>query len=64
MKKHTAVEYFKGKSKLAKALGINPASVSQWPENVPPLRAYQIEQLTQGALKADVELHNESTQAA
>ncbi|MDT3335678.1 Cro/CI family transcriptional regulator [Shewanella sp. SP1S1-7] len=53
MKTQLAVEYFKGKSKLANALGINPASVSQWGEDVPELRAYQIERLTDGALKAN-----------
>ncbi|QYJ79408.1 Cro/CI family transcriptional regulator [Shewanella acanthi] len=51
MKTCDAVEYFKGKSKLAKALGINPASVSQWGEDVPALRAYQLEHLTNGHLK-------------
>ncbi|PKG79859.1 Cro/Cl family transcriptional regulator [Shewanella sp. Actino-trap-3] len=54
MKKQIAVDHFKGKSKLAKALGISPASVSQWPDDVPELRAYQIERLTNGKLKADV----------
>ena len=54
MKKQIAVDHFKGKSKLAKALGISPASVSQWPEDVPELRAYQIERLTKGKLKADL----------
>jgi DNA-binding transcriptional regulator YdaS (Cro superfamily) len=54
MKKKIAVDHFKGKSNLAKALGISPASVSQWPDDVPELRAYQIERLTNGKLKADV----------
>ncbi|MGI2108437.1 Cro/CI family transcriptional regulator [Shewanella frigidimarina] len=54
MKKKIAVDHFKGKSNLAKALGISPASVSQWPDDVPELRAYQIERLTKGKLKADV----------
>lgn len=53
MKTQLAVEYFKGKSKLATALGINPASVSQWGDDVPELRAYQIERLTDGALKVN-----------
>jgi DNA-binding transcriptional regulator YdaS (Cro superfamily) len=54
MKKQIAVDHFKGKSNLAKALGISPASVSQWPDDVPELRAYQIERLTKGKLKADL----------
>ncbi|MPY24331.1 Cro/CI family transcriptional regulator [Shewanella sp. YLB-07] len=48
-----AVDYFKGKAKLARALGINPASVSQWGDDVPALRAFQIERLTHGALKVN-----------
>ncbi|WP_413486279.1 Cro/CI family transcriptional regulator [Shewanella baltica] len=52
MKTNDAVAHFKGKSKLAKALGINPASVSQWGDDVPALRAFQIERLTDGQLKA------------
>ncbi|MGI2215665.1 Cro/CI family transcriptional regulator [Shewanella baltica] len=52
MKTNDAVAHFKGKSKLAKALGINPASVSQWGDDVPELRAFQIERLTDGQLKA------------
>jgi DNA-binding transcriptional regulator YdaS (Cro superfamily) len=54
MKKKIAVDHFKGKSNLAKALGISPASVSQWPDDIPELRAYQIERLTKGKLKADI----------
>ncbi|MEL4371393.1 Cro/CI family transcriptional regulator [Shewanella xiamenensis] len=52
MKTSDAVKHFNGKSKLAKALGINPASVSQWGDDVPALRAFQIERLTNGKLKA------------
>ncbi|MCT8866285.1 Cro/CI family transcriptional regulator [Shewanella xiamenensis] len=52
MKTSDAVQHFNGKSKLAKALGINPASVSQWGDDVPALRAFQIERLTDGKLKA------------
>lgn len=53
MKTTDAVKHFNSKSKLARALGINPASVSQWGDDVPDLRAYQIERLTHGALKAN-----------
>lgn len=52
MKTSQAIQHFNGKSKLAKALGISPSSVSQWSEDVPELRAYQIEHLTGGELKA------------
>ncbi|WP_335918325.1 Cro/CI family transcriptional regulator [Shewanella algae] len=60
MKTKAAIEYFGGKrggrTKLAKALGISPSSVSQWAEDVPQLRAFQLERLTNGELKADDDL--------
>jgi hypothetical protein len=47
-----AVKYFKGKSKLAHALGISPAAISQWGEYVPKLRQYQLQLMSDGALTA------------
>lgn len=52
MKKKTALKHFGGTVKLASALGISPQSISQWPQDVPKGRAFQIELLTQGELKA------------
>lgn len=52
MKKKDAVDYFGAPSKLAKALSISQAAISQWPDDVPPLRAFQLEIITEGALKA------------
>lgn len=52
MKKKTAIKHFGGVVKLAEALGIKPQSVSQWPDEIPQGRAYQIELITKGALKA------------
>lgn len=46
-----AVTYFKGKSRVATALGISPAAVSQWGEHVPQLRQYQLQSLSGGILK-------------
>ena len=46
-----AVDFFEGKTKLAAALRITPAAVSQWRENVPKLRQYQLVELSNGALK-------------
>lgn len=46
-----AVTFFKGKSKLAAALNISPAAVSQWGMYVPLLRQYQLQSLSGGALK-------------
>lgn len=51
MKKATAIRYFGNATNLAKTLGIAKASVSQWGEDIPPLRAYQLERLTDGKLK-------------
>ncbi|GJA55288.1 hypothetical protein KAM348_27110 [Aeromonas caviae] len=53
MKTNHAVEYFGSKVALAIAIGIHKAAVSQWGENVPKGRAYQLEVLTGGKLKAD-----------
>ncbi|MFM5527692.1 Cro/CI family transcriptional regulator [Aeromonas veronii] len=48
-----AVKYFGSKAALARALGINKGAVSQWGETIPQGRAYQIEVLTGGQLKAN-----------
>ena len=53
MLKEDAVKHFGGVTKLADALGLSKGAVSQWGVTVPLLRAYQIERLTDGALKAE-----------
>ncbi|MGE6647970.1 Cro/CI family transcriptional regulator [Shewanella colwelliana] len=53
MKTKEAITYFGNKTSLAKALELTKSAISQWPEEVPELRAYQIERLTHGALKAN-----------
>ena len=50
MKKDVAIKHFGGASRLAEALKVKPASVSQWGEEIPELRAYQIERITGGKL--------------
>lgn len=52
MKKETVLNYFGGVTKTAEALGISKGSVSLWGEEIPQGRAYQIESLTGGLLKA------------
>lgn len=52
MKKADVIEYFGGIPQTAKALGLSRQSVYLWGDDVPELRAYQIESLTQGKLKA------------
>lgn len=53
MKKQDALDHFGGVVGLAKALGCKPQAISQWGETIPKGRAYQIEVLTGGKLKAD-----------
>ena len=53
-----AVRFFDGKpSRLAEALHISPAAVSQWGDKIPMRRQYEIERLTKGKLKADRNHH-------
>lgn len=63
MKTADAIKYFGGVIKLAAALDINRTAVYQWGDTVPKGRAYEIEVLTKGALKA-VEDKPQSTAAA
>lgn len=53
MKKADAINYFGSAAELAKKLNISEAAISQWGETIPKGRAYQIEVLTDGKLKAD-----------
>lgn len=53
MKKQDAIKHFGGSGKLASALGILPCAVSQWGETVPQLRAFELERITEGALKVN-----------
>lgn len=50
-----AIAHFESLPKLAKALGVAPASVYDWLNagSIPETRQYQIELATGGALKAD-----------
>ena len=45
MKTRQAIAHFGTARELAKALGITPGAVSQWGEDVPVLREYQIRDL-------------------
>ncbi len=46
------VEHFGSKSNLARALGVSRASVSDWINDIPEGRCYQIEVLTGRKIKA------------
>lgn len=52
MKKSDALSHFGGVIATANALGISHAAVSKWSDEIPMLRAYEIERLTEGQLKA------------
>lgn len=60
MKKQSVLSHFGGVSGTAKALGISPASVSQWPDLIPKGRAYELEKLTEGELKVDPALYQKT----
>ncbi len=57
MKKQDAITYFGGAGKLASALGILHSAVSQWGEDIPMRRAFELERITDGQLKADFIAH-------
>lgn len=53
MKKKDVIAHFGGISRIAEALSIAPSAVSQWRDEIPGLRAYQIERITSGALQVN-----------
>ncbi len=52
MTKAQAIEHYGSMKALAKALGVSYEAVRQW-VSVPPLRQYELERITDGALKVD-----------
>ncbi|MGY3931154.1 phage transcriptional regulator, Cro-like protein [Aeromonas encheleia] len=53
MQKSAVLEHFGTVTATAKALGISHVAVSKWDDTIPQGRAYQIEVLTGGKLKAE-----------
>ena len=53
MKKKDATAYFGTATKLATSLSISKQSVSKWGIEIPQRRAFELERITNGALKAD-----------
>jgi len=64
MKKSKAIALFGSSSNLAKALGVWPSAVSQWGNEVPPLRAFQINELIESGHPLLVTSDNENTSTA
>jgi DNA-binding transcriptional regulator YdaS (Cro superfamily) len=53
MRKSDVIAYFRTQAAVARALKISRASVCSWGEEIPMRRAYQIERITHGALRAE-----------
>lgn len=53
MKTSEAVEFFGSKTNLAKALKVTKQALNRWGEEVPELRQYQIEVITERQLLSD-----------
>ncbi len=60
MNKHAAVAYFGNTVKLADALSITQAAVSQWGTVIPEKQALKLERLTEGALEYDPTLYKKA----
>lgn len=60
MQKSDVINHFGGVIKTAKALGMSKQAVSAWNDNIPQGRAYQIQLLTKGKLKAVPQLTKKS----
>jgi len=52
MRTSEAIEYFGTRRKLAELLGISTQATYDWGDEIPELRAYQIQVLTKNALVA------------
>jgi len=55
MKKQSAIDYFGGVKPLADALGVWPAAVYKWGDDVPEMVAYKLHVITEGALKIEAQ---------
>lgn len=52
METRQAIAHFGSVAALARALGITSQAVYQWGAEVPPRRAFELERITSGALRA------------
>lgn len=55
MKKQSAIDHFGGVKPLADALGVWPAAVYKWGDDVPEMVAYKLHVITEGALKIEAQ---------
>ena len=63
MFKQDAINYFGSKSKLAKAAGVAPASVSVWGERVAEEDAMRLQRASGGVLQYDPEVYDQHAKA-
>ncbi|EKO6113600.1 MULTISPECIES: Cro/CI family transcriptional regulator [Klebsiella] len=63
MFKQDAINYFGSKSKLAKAAGVAPASVSVWGDLVPEKNAMRLQLASEGVLQYDPEVYDQHAKA-
>ena len=63
MFKQDAINYFGSKSKLAKAAGVAPASVSVWGDLVPEKNARRLQLASEGVLQYDPEVYDQHAKA-
>ncbi|CAH5735244.1 hypothetical protein AI2943V1_3559, partial [Klebsiella oxytoca] len=61
--KQDAINYFGSKSKLAKAAGVAPASVSVWGDLVPEKNAMRLQLASEGVLQYDPEVYDQHAKA-
>ena len=66
MKYDDVVNYFGSASAVAKAINVSPAAVCKWRGlgYVPPLQAYRINRLTNGALKVGDDFFDDKDEVA
>lgn len=53
MKTKDVLAHFGTQEAVGNALGISQAAVAQWGDDVPMLRAYELERITRGKLKVE-----------
>jgi DNA-binding transcriptional regulator YdaS (Cro superfamily) len=53
MTKQQAIDHYGSAANLARALGISRGAVTNWGDKIPPSRQWEIEVLTEGALRAE-----------
>lgn len=50
-----AIDYFGSQAEMARIMGVNPMTVTQWKKRgIPPKRAKQISEITNNVVKASV----------